>query len=149
MNSGKHEELVNEFILKYGEEELVSYLNGRLLESEFVLTLVGNEGTHKIPQKFLHGEVFSVTSGSLELGTKEDVQIEYKKALALLIRKLKEKPWRKVYFIPTGPTTLVLQIKVIVYNILRISTVDLFYSKGQYFEIEMDYRKILENEKNS
>ncbi|MCI5207388.1 MAG: hypothetical protein D3910_01015, partial [Candidatus Electrothrix sp. ATG2] len=90
-----------------------------------------------------------VTSGSLELSTKEDIQIEYRKALVRLIKKLKEKPWRKVYLVPTGPTTLVLQIKVVVYNILRLSTVDLFYSKGLYFELDMDYREILENEKGS
>ncbi|MCG7983772.1 hypothetical protein [Candidatus Thiodiazotropha endoloripes] len=149
MSSNDYKELISKFIDKYGEDELAGYLDVRLSTPERTLTLIGNNGTHKIPPEFLHGEVFAVTSGSLQLGTKEEIHAEYKEALARLIEKLKEKPWRKVYFVPTGPTTLVLQIKVVVYNILRISTVDLFYSKGHYMELDMDYREILDSIKNS
>lgn len=140
-----YNDLIEKFINQYGEEELVSYLKSRVLPSEQTLTLIGNEGTHAIPSEFLYGEIYAVTSGNLSLGTREEIYIEYTEALVQLIKKLKEKPWRMVYLVPTGPVTLVLQIKVFVYNILRISTVDLFYSRGRYIEIDIDYRKILNN----
>jgi len=146
MNSNDYKVLVEKFIREYGEDELKGYLNNRLSNAGEILTLIGNEGAHSIPEEYLHGEVYAVTSGSLDLSSKESTLLEYNSALSFLIEKLKEKRWRKVYLVPTGHTTLVLQIKVIVYNILRISTIDLFYSKGRYFEIDIDYRELLSND---
>lgn len=145
MNSNNYQDLIKEFIREYGEDELKGYLNNRLSNNGDTLTLIGNEGAHSIPAEYLHGEVYVVTSGNLDLSSKESTLLEYKAAVLSLIEKLKEKRWSKVYLVPTGHTTLVLQIKVIVYNILRISTVDLFYSKGKYFELDIDYRELLSN----
>ena len=60
-----------------------------------------------------------------------------------LAEKLREKAWKKIYLVPTGPTTLALQIKLLVYHITRISTIDLLYEKGRYYEINLDYRSYL------
>jgi len=147
MNSNSYQDLVKKFIDEHGEEELKRYLENRLSSQDSVLTLIGNEGAHSIPKQYLHGEVYVVTTGNLDLSSKESTLAEYKKALSLLIAKLKEKQWSKVYLVPTGHTTLVLQVKVIVYNILRMGTVDVFYSKGQYFEVDIDYRDLLGGER--
>ena len=71
----------------------------------------------------------------------------YTLVLNRLAEKLFERSWKRIYLVPTGPTTLILQIKLLVYHITRISTVDLFYSKGDYFEIELDYRSYLNSKK--
>ncbi len=142
-------DLIEKFVAKYGSQELESYINNRLNDNENnTLTIIGNSGLHTIPNEHLHGEVYIASSGNLDLSTKESTTLEYEKVLSKLIKKLQEKSWNKIYFVPTGHTTLVLQIKLIVYNILRISTIDLFYSKGGYFELEIDYRELLSN-KNS
>lgn len=149
MNSDNCNELIEDFIHKYGEKKLAQYLEEQLSNFDNVLTIVGNKGSHKIPEEYLHGEVYAVSSGNLDLSSKESTVAEYRDVLTNLIEKLKERPWSKVYFIPTGPTTLVLQIKIIVYNVLRISTIDLFYSKGEYFELSFDYRELSGSHENS
>lgn len=136
-------DLVKSFINKYGEKELELYLNKKLEKNNKILTIIGNEGLHPIPDEYLHGEIYNASSGSLNFDTDENILSEYKLVLKDLGEKLKEKNWEKVYFIPTGQTTLTLQIKLFVYHILRLSTIDLFYSKGRYMEIDIDYRSII------
>lgn len=135
-------DLIDKFVKKYGQEELENYLNNRLNEENNILTIIGNTGLHTIPSAYLHGEVYIASIGNLNLSTYESIKLEYELILSKLITKLQEKNWNKVYFVPTGHTTLVLQIKLLVYHVLRISTIDLFYSKGKYFELEMDYRDL-------
>ncbi len=146
MSSSNNKSLIEKFIAKYGEEKLNNYLKSHINEDN-VLTIVGHSGFHAIPNEYIHGEVYIVTSGNINLTSKENTLKEYKKALSGLVKKLKEKNWKKIYFVPTGHTTLILQIKLIVYNILRISTIDLFYSKGNYFELYIDYRELLDKSK--
>ncbi len=107
------------------------------------LTIVGNEGMHNVPEKFLHGEHYIASRGNLDLSSCSAVESTYADVLTSLAAKLRERTWRKVYLIPTGPTTLVLQIKLLVYHITRLSTIDLFYSRGDYCEVNLDYRRYL------
>ena len=144
MTSYSYKELVDAFIKTYGEDELAEYLINRLSPGDDTLTIIGNAGLHTIPKQYLHGDIYEVSAGNLNLATKESTLNEYRRVLIPLAEKLQEKSWKKVYLIPTGHTTLVLQIKLLVYHILRISTIDLFYSKGSYFELEIDYRHMLE-----
>lgn len=134
--------LIQEFIEKYGEGELERILKSRLTE-KFDLTIIGNEGIHSIPAEFIHGEVYVASRGSLNFSSKKTIENEYETILRDLFSKLNERSWGKIYFVPTGHTTLALQIKQLVYHVLRQSTVDLFYSNGRYIELEFDYRKIL------
>jgi hypothetical protein len=107
------------------------------------LTIIGNAGMHAIPANFVHGELYNVTQGTLDLSKAQSISEFYISVLRPLADKLRERPWKRIYFVPTGPTTLALQIKLLVYNVTRISTVDLFYSKGDYYEINLDYRSYL------
>lgn len=146
MKSNKTQELIESYIEKHGEEELQTYLESKLQEDFTTLTIIGNAGTHVIPPEHLHGQVYEVTTGNLDLSSKETIVTEYSFALSKLLDKLKERSWKKVYFVPTGHTSLVLQIKLLVYHVLRISTIDLFYNKGDYIELDLDYRQLLSNE---
>jgi hypothetical protein len=135
-------DIIKEFIDKFGEENLEQLLESRLAEDS-ILTIIGNEGIHSIPSQYIHGEVYVASKGNLNLSSEEAIANEYQIILKKLFAKLNEKSWRKVYFVPTGHTTLALQIKQLVYHVLRQSTVDLFYSKGTYIEIDIDYRELL------
>jgi hypothetical protein len=87
--------------------------------SERVLTILGNEGIHNVPEEQIHGELYVATKGTLDLSQHDSVEDLYVSILRPLAKKLHEKSWQKVYLIPTGPTTLVLQIKLLVYHITR------------------------------
>jgi hypothetical protein len=119
----------------------------RLTEDETkytrTLTILGNSGIHPIPETIIHGELYTATRGTLDLSKCGSLEELYASILRPLADKLREKAWQRIYFIPTGPTTLVLQIKLLVYHITRISTIDLFYLRGNYTEIDLDYRSYL------
>jgi len=131
-----------------GEQRVLELLK-MLLEASLLkndeLTILGNEGMHNVPASFLHGEQYIASSGNLDLSSPDALRRTYVHILTSLASKLRERTWRKIYLIPTGPTTLVLQIKLLVYHITRLSTVDLFYSRGEYCEVELDYRGYLLN----
>jgi hypothetical protein len=129
-----------------GEQNVLDTLNGLAQTREDtpeVLTIIGNSGMHPIPADFLHGELYIASQGSLDLSTHDAIQEAFTSVLIRLAAKLSERTWKRIYFVPTGPTTLSLQIKLLVYHITRMSTVDLFYSKGDYFEVDLDYRTYL------
>ncbi len=107
------------------------------------LTIVGNGGMHAIPESCIHGELYTVTRGTLDMSQADAINDLYILLLRPLAEKLREKAWKKIYLVPTGPTTLALQIKLLVYHITRISTIDLLYEKGRYYEINLDYRSYL------
>ncbi|NVJ64742.1 MAG: hypothetical protein HWD84_11020 [Flavobacteriaceae bacterium] len=142
MSYDNSEDLINRFISKFGEDELNKLLLSRLTEDS-VLTIIGNEGVHSVPPQYLHGEIFVASRGNLDFSDETSIKCEYKKVLEELFAKLNERSWKQVYFVPTGHTTLALQIKQLVYHVLRQSTVDLFYSKGTYIELDMDYRELV------
>jgi hypothetical protein len=136
------EGLINRFVSKFSEDELNKLLTSRLTEDS-VLTIIGNEGVHSVPPQYLHGEIYVASRGNLDLSNEESIRREYKKVLEELFVKLNERSWKQVYLVPTGHTTLALQIKQLVYHVLRQSTVDLFYSKGNYIELDLDYRELV------
>src|SRR5258708_36578452 len=139
---------VSHAVAMLGEKEVVDTLNTLVdthSKSRDVLTIIGNAEMHTIPEAYIHGEIYTVSSGNLDLSSLEAIHKEYISVLRLLAEKLRERAWKQIYFIPTGPTTLTLQIKLLAYHITRLSTVDLFYSRGTYFELDLDYRTYLDH----
>ncbi|MBK8809960.1 MAG: hypothetical protein IPN69_04430 [Acidobacteria bacterium] len=113
---------------------------------ELTLTIIANAGVHVIPPKYLRGESYSASHGNMDFSTQEVLLVTYKDILSNLAKKLHEKPWSKIYLIPTGHSTLALQIKLFVYHILRIDTINLFYHKGEYFELTINHREVVLDE---
>jgi hypothetical protein len=107
------------------------------------LTIIANEGLHKIPPRFIHGELYIATSGNLVFSSPDRIVRQFKNVLSKVKAKLLEKRWKKIYLIPTGHPTLSLQIKSLVYHALRMDTIDLFYSGGKYFELSIARRSYL------
>jgi hypothetical protein len=146
MNGDDLSKLIERYIEEIGLEQLKETLIHELYKSKldnYALTIVANQGLHDIPSRFVHGELYIASSGNLDFESKEIIIKQYEEILVKLRKKLSEKEWKKVYLVPTGHSTLALQIKSLVYHILRVDTIDLFYSKGDYYEIEINVRSLL------
>lgn len=128
-----------------GTEQVVSALESLLQEKlpeGQVLTIVANAGVHAIPNAYLRGDIYEASRGDWDASTEEELLLELKGILSRLVSKLRSRNWKRVYLIPTGHPILSLQIKVLVYRILRINTIDLYYKAGSYFEVDIDQRAI-------
>lgn len=109
---------------------------------ENTLTIVANTGVHQIPQEYLRGEVYSASHGNWQASTQIDLEREVRSILLGLARKLKERPWRRVYLVPTGHPVVAMNIKVLVYRVLRMNTMDVVYLNGRYFDLALDQREV-------
>jgi hypothetical protein len=140
-------ELLSRAVETAGEESVAKTLL-KLTEPEpsGEITIICNAGIHSIPESFIHGELYVASTGTLDASSKQSIEDAYRLILIALAVKLREKAWRKIYLVPTGPTTLALQVKLLIYNITRIATIDLFYARGDYFELDLDYRTYLASE---
>jgi hypothetical protein len=136
---------LNEALAAAGENQVIAALAKLSADREehFELTIIANSGIHTIPERFIHGEKYIASKGSLDLASREATETTYVRALRSLAAKLNEHPWKKVYLIPTGPATLAMQIKLLVYHVTRLATIDLFYADGDYFELDLHYRTYL------
>jgi hypothetical protein len=138
--------LVDEAIEVKGAEEVVAALDKILNVSEApVLTIIANAGVHEIPKAYLRGEVYEASRGDWNASTETALLLELTAILSRLADKLRSGPWKRVYLIPTGHPILSLQIKTMVYRILRFNTVDLYHKAGIYFEVNLDQRAIALN----
>lgn len=83
-----------------------------------ILTIVANEGVHHLPEEYRRGTVFVASRGSLDFSTPESIRDEFEDVLRDTARVLKSHDWRRVYLVPFGPTTLSMQLKLLVYRSL-------------------------------
>ena len=109
-----------------------------------VLTIVANRGVHYVPKNNLRGEIFYASEGNLDFSSQVTVHSEFKNVLSNIARKLKSQNWKRIYIVPFGPNTLCMQIKLLVYRITGMESVDLFYTdSGEYIELEIKQRDII------
>lgn len=137
--------IIKKYISEHGESSLIERLKSSNNNNDNldVLTIIVNNGIHPIPEKYIHGEVFYATEGNLDFSNKEAIKSCFESCLKQVALKLQQKSWKKVYLVPTGHPNLSLQIKMMIYSILRINSTDLFYSKGDYHELTFEIRDIL------
>ena len=109
-----------------------------------VLTIIVNRGVHSIPKDQIYGEIFFASEGNLDFSSKESVHSEFEAVLSNVTKKLKSNAWKQIYILPFGPSTLSMQIKLLVYRVTRIETIDLFYlGSGEYFDLDINQRDII------
>ncbi len=136
-------ELLDQAISEHGASRVKRALRSFIVDSRNnVLTIIANLGSHKIPEKYLRGEIFLASKGNLDLSSRVRIESQFIQVLRKLNAKLLEKSWTKIYLIPTGHPTLSLQLKAAVYRITRMNTTDVFYLNGRYFDLEIDLRKL-------
>lgn len=133
--------LLGQAIKERGIRRVQQTLRSLISESKGnILTIIANEGRHKIPQRYLRGELFVASRGNIDLSSPEKAKNVILKIISRLNRKLLQRSWSKIYLIPTGHPTLSLQIKLAVYGVTRLNTIDVFYLNGRYFDIEFNAR---------
>lgn len=138
------EVLLQAAIESVGAERLKSELATLATESDqcTTLTLVCNSGVHKIPSKYLRGEVYSISHGNFDASTATVLTEELINILSDLAKVLRSNTWKQVYLLPTGHPIISINAKAIVYRLLRINTVDICYLNGEYMEVELNHRDI-------
>jgi hypothetical protein len=143
--------LLDKALKARGAAAVEAALDGLLASGEpetQVLTIIANAGVHEVPSAYLRGEVYEASRGDWDASTEEALSIELKRILSRLVKKLRSRRWDRIYLIPTGHPILSLQIKAMVYRILRFNTIDLYYKAGTYFEVDLDQRAIALHEGN-
>lgn len=144
MIDGEVEALVQAAIGAVGRDRVAEELAAlaKAKHEEHTLTLVSNAGVHTIPPQYLRGEVYEVSRGNWNATGAIELGEELTDLLSELAKKLRSRPWRTVYLIPTGHPILSIHVKLIVYRLLRINTIDLYYGNGEYLEVHLDHRQI-------
>jgi hypothetical protein len=139
------DEQLRAIILELGAARALEILtSARNSKSDDVLTIIANEGTHHLPSAFQRGMVWTASSGMLDFSSSSRVHQQFDEILERLARVLKSRTWSRIYLVPFGHVALSVQIKLLVYRITRLETVDLFYDgKGGYFDLEMELRPII------
>lgn len=143
--------LLDKVLKARGAAPVEAALDGLLASGEpetQVLTIIANAGVHEVPSTYLRGEVYEASRGDWDASTEEALSIELRRILSRLVKKLRSRRWDRIYLIPTGHPILSLQIKAMVYRILRFNTIDLYYKAGTYFEVDLDQRAIALHEGN-
>ena len=136
---------LDDLIDKIGHEKSCDILAYHLeRQSDDVLTIVANKGVHHLPSECLRGEVYYASEGTLDFSSIEFVKVQYEKILGDVSVILKKRPWKHVYLVPFGHSTLCMQIKLLVFRVTRIETTDLFYDgKGHYSDLCIEQRNLI------
>ena len=141
---------LSELIERLGKDKasdiLRRYSGQRGDESDNALTIVANRGVHHLPDENLRGTVFYASEGNLDFSSAESVQEEFERILEGVARILKSRSWKQVFIVPFGPCALSMQIKLLIYRITRIESIDIFHlGQGEYMDLEVKQRHIIVN----
>jgi hypothetical protein len=108
------------------------------------LTIIVNEGVHHLPDEYRRGRVYVASRGSLDFSTPDTIHAEFTRILRDAARVLKSRQWRKVYLVPFGPSTLSMQLKLLVYRVTDLETVDVMHvPHGPRVDIALSLREII------
>ena len=137
-----------DLIEQVGEEQARAILERHLELEKYergdTLTIVVNKGVHHLPEEKLRGTVFYASEGNLDFSSTGSVHEEFERVLGNVTRILKCKRWKQVFILPFGPCALSMQIKLLVYRITRIESIELFYlGEGEYMDLEVTQRNII------
>ena len=110
--------------------------------AELTLTIIANAGVHEIPQQYLRGEVYIASEGNWDAKSQDALIRQLSQILRRLTVKLRSRSWSNIYLVPTGHPVLSIQIKCLVYRLLRLNTTDLYYTDGHYYEVRIDHREL-------
>jgi hypothetical protein len=112
--------------------------------NETTLTIIVNAGVHHLADEYLRGDVFECSRGSLDLASSETVHAEFRRVLISTARKLKSRAWSRVYIVPFGPATLSMQVKLLVYRICGLESIDVMNISGKpKVDLTIDLRQLI------
>lgn len=88
-------QVVEKYAAEFGEDAVRAALTALKTRSDVeesdvdVLTIVANAGVHRVPDRYLRGEVFVASQGNWATDTNEDMNREVREILVKVARKLK------------------------------------------------------------
>jgi len=133
---------------EYGRDRAIALIKRELSRDAVsgTLTIIANEGIHHLPDAYKRGELYIASRGNLDFSSLEIVKEQYEEILSLLAIKLKSQTWKNIYLVPFGHSTLCMQIKLLVFRVTRIETIDLFYDgRGNYEDLSIAQRSLIVN----
>jgi hypothetical protein len=141
----KTREAVQRFIDFFGEEKLYSLTSDYIKSySSSTLTIIANKGVHNLVPEHIRGEVFFASEGMLDFSNAQSAENEIRAILQKVSRKLSEKSWSKIFLVPFGPAILTANIKLLVYRIHHIETIDVLHAgTNSYFDIHISQRALI------
>lgn len=134
--------IVDRFVSQYSEDELCAYLEKRISGQYDVLTIIGDRTLHKIQEDLIEGTVFDFNNGSIDASSDDAVKKHMISALMRLYDILKSRNWGKVKLIYSGHALFTAHIKIMVYRILHLDTVDVaFFGADGYRTVSINLRE--------
>jgi hypothetical protein len=141
------EEVLTEAVSIAGRKKVIENLQrfkASKADDRLTLSIIVNSGIHYLPPEYLRGEIFVASKGSLDLSSDESIREVFRGVLMRTARKLKSRQWQRVYVIPFGPTPLSMQIKLLVYRICGIETIDVMNVPGRpRIDLAFDLRQLV------
>lgn len=140
--SDKTQSTVSAYIQEHGEKALLDILKPPQEVSADVLTIIGDETLHRIPDNQRIGTVYIFSSGKIDDTSNSSVKAHIAHCLEQLFEVLKSKNWRRVRIVVSGHALLSMHIKLLVYRVLHLESEDIGYFGEQgYRSIKIDLRQ--------
>ncbi|WP_157081026.1 hypothetical protein [Novosphingobium naphthalenivorans] len=140
MTNISDEQILEDLIQRRGESFVRSQLNVLGVRRK-ELTILSNAGMHPIPHEYVRGELFTASEGNLDFTDINSVNLELDRIVKRVKEKIFSDNWTNVYLIPFGHSSISLTIKMTVFRLLRIETIDVFYfGEGRYDYLDRDSR---------
>jgi hypothetical protein len=137
---------ISQLISRYGKSKVrIALENAAANDSNgHVCTIIANRGIHIFPEEILIGDIFVFSEGMVDFTSKETIKREISENLFRLTDFLREKKWKSVYLVISGHAILSMQIKLLVYRVTRLETVDWFFDgAGRYIPIDIHVRALI------
>lgn len=142
-------QLVEKLVNAVGNDKVIDHLimfEQELHITENILTIIVNSGTHPMPNNIMKGELFVASSGLIDFSSEELLKNNFFEILSRVAEKLKSKNWNKVYVVPFGPAVLSMAVKILVYRVCHLETIDFLHvGNGKHIEINLNFKKIITN----
>ncbi|MBW7568474.1 hypothetical protein KIF53_20895 [Chromobacterium subtsugae] len=135
-------QLLEKLVEKVGEESATSILKKEMNVEVHELTIISNLSHHHIPDFYLRGDVFVASEGNVDLFGSDVIELSLARILLKVKDKLMERSWKRIYFIPTGHPIISLQIKLLIYQVTRLNSIDLLYLDGNFVDVDMNIREL-------
>ena len=137
---------ISRLIEKYGRHAALNAMQNaaKSLTPGAVCTIIVNAGLHRFPPEILSGEIYTFYEGSLDLSSEELLRSFVEDRLLNLSIFLKSRKWRQIFIVISGHAAICMQVKLAVYRITHIETVDwVFDGAGNYVRLAIPMRRIL------
>ena len=144
--SDRLEKDIKVLIEKYGSDRVREEFERSLWTGDEpdICTILINEGLHNFPSNIFVGEVYTFYRGSIDLSSEVNLESVMREKLKELKEYLTKRKWRKIYIVVSGHAAVCMQVKLAVYRITHIETVDwVFDGAGHYLKLELPLRKLL------